>query len=184
MKSVLRLQIEVLLFVFVIACDKTFSQASNQFIIPVNLAGLRLNESQSSMLERARKNPFCKSIRSIRLSDLSKCQRNGVLKFTIPGRSGEIEARAKYVKSYSALNYEWFGTIDNELGSMAIICRNGKITGNISMPGEMYEIYHTNNDLHLLSTFNVENAKKENKCSESEILNKSTDLDGGGYSAT
>ncbi len=90
------------------------------------------------------KNSFFKNVQFVTLGNLPSIQKSGVLKFTIPGRLGIIEARAKKVKAKSLTNYEWYGEINNGLGYVIVINHNGKITASISLPdSEVYEIFYT-----------------------------------------
>lgn len=100
----------------------------------------------------------------VQLGNLPTIQTKGQLKFFIPGRQGQIEARATNVKALSLTDYEWYGTIDGGLGSMTVLSKGGKITASIYLPDGTYEIISTGDNFHILLKYDKEKSETLNKC--------------------
>lgn len=114
------------------------------------------------------KDSFYKKMQFVQVGNLPVLQQGGLLKFNIPGRIGQIEARATRVKAISANNYEWYGNIDGGLGTMIVLNKNGKLSASIYLPGQVYEIISTDNDTHILITYDNEKSETLNKCGTDE----------------
>lgn len=147
-----------LLFIFSFSASVFFSTISAQTEQFITLStSFSLTQKQQEMREKVMKNSFFKNVQFVTLGNLPSIQKSGVLKFTIPGRLGIIEARAKKVKAKSLTNYEWYGEINNGLGYVIVINHNGKITASISLPdSEVYEIFYTDTDKYLIVQYNNE----------------------------
>jgi len=140
--------------------------AQSQFITPI--VPLSLTQKQNNIKEKVLNNSFYKKMEFIQMGNLPTLQKNGVLKFLIPGRPGQIEAYATRVKSFSSTNYEWYGKINGGLGTMIVLNKNGKISASIYLPGEVYEIISTDNDIHILLTYDNIISKTLNTCGTDE----------------
>lgn len=140
--------------------------AQAQFITVVN--PVSLTQQQTKIKEKVMKDSFYKKMQFVQVGNLPVLQQGGLLKFNIPGRIGQIEARATRVKAISANNYEWYGNIDGGLGTMIVLNKNGKLSASIYLPGQVYEIISTDNDTHILITYDNEKSETLNKCGTDE----------------
>ena len=92
-----------------------------------------------------------KQARFVRLGNLAKLQRNGKLNLDLPGYFEGLTATATHVRAESETNYEWFGTCNEGRGYVHVLCRDGKITANISPTGhKVFEVYYVDGDVHVV----------------------------------
>jgi Metallo-peptidase family M12/Secretion system C-terminal sorting domain len=138
-----------------------FAQTNEEFITEISKEKIKLTKKQSEMIGRLKKNPYYKDIKIVRLASLPNCQKNGILKFTIPGNNEIVEAKATSVKALSYGDYEWNGNINDDIGTMSVICTKGKVIAYISTFDNAYEIYSTDNNLYLLIARDVKLEKTE-----------------------
>lgn len=174
-----RRRLKFRLIFFVVFFTITSSGAFAQFITPI--IPLSLTQQQNKIKEKVMNNSFFKNMQFVQMGNLPALQVGGVLRFTIPGRKREVEAHATRVKSYSVNNYEWYASIDSGLGTMIVLNRNGKISASIYLQdGEVYEIISTDNNAHILLTYDKTKSETLNNCgtkNESNNLKKSKDRD-------
>jgi hypothetical protein len=173
-KAILLIGVIVVIISF-FSIEKLSAQVTEEFITEISKEKVKLTKKQSEMIGRSKKNPHCKDIKLVRLASLPNCQKNGILKFTIPGTNEIVEAKAISVKALSYGDYEWNGMINDGIGTMSVICTKGKITAQISTFNNIYDIYYTDNSLHLLIIHDIELEKKEgNKCANEKDKSLST----------
>lgn len=125
-----------------------------ELITPLSLNSLALTGKAQSAISRVQSNSSYRNIQYIKIGDLTKIQKNGILKFTLPGVPEQIVASAARVTVTSENNYDWYGELSDGVGYMNVLCRQGEYTANIFVNGNLYEIYHIDGDTHvLLNTF-------------------------------
>lgn len=136
--------------VVVLALPVHAQTTANDFITPVTVSQLSLSTKAQETLARVQKNPIYQQIQLVRLGNLAKIQQNGQLTFSLPGNPKPLIATASRVVAQSESTYDWYGELLNGVGHANFLCREGKITANISIGDLVYEIYHLDNDIHVL----------------------------------
>ena len=80
-----------------------------------------------------------RSVTPVIIGDLEACQDSGILVFQLPGRSGDINVRAKQVW-HDGTDFTWYGEFTNEDGAILLIEDSGNISGTIRLEENAYQI--------------------------------------------
>jgi Secretion system C-terminal sorting domain/Metallo-peptidase family M12 len=147
------------------------SYAQEEFMTPIITTKTALPAAASSFQSRA----LTKSIQYVKMGNFSKVQKNGTFTFTIPGVSKKLTATVSHVESQSTTNYNWFGNIENNLGNVIVLCRDGKITGQIILEGRVFEIYDINGVINALIEIDATKAKGKG-CALDDKKNPTKDI--------
>ena len=143
----------LLAFLFCTILDNQNAAAQEvEFITPLSINPLALTEKAQSAISRVQSNTNYREVQYVKIGDLSKIQKNGVLTFSLPGVGKRIVASAVRVTVKSKTEYDWYGELADSLGYVNILYRDGKCTANISVDGHLYEIYHIDGDTHVILT--------------------------------
>ncbi len=126
-----------------------------------------MNNSSIAYEQKVRANDLVLKLDYVKVGSLAKAQSKGKLSFSIPGRSKRISAIPTHLEYFSESNYKWYGKADNGLGDVILLSDNGKITGHISLPDGIYEIYTTPDGENVVTTIDHVRAV-DIKCNASE----------------
>ena len=144
---------------FTILAIPAFGQETEEFITPVTVERSNNSPAIDNFEQKIRANRAVSQMQYIKMGNLAKIQKGGTLRFSIPGRTTKIVAKATHVEYISDKEYKWYGQTDDGRGNVIILCMDSKITAHISLPDGVYEIYSTPNKLHVLQTMNLEEIK-------------------------
>lgn len=108
---------------------------------------------------KMRANYLVKRIDYAVIGNLRMAQKNGNLNFTLPGYSNRIKAKATYVEYISDNQYKWYGKADDGRADIILLCDDGKITGHISLPDGIFEIYPSPDGDHIITTIDLTKTK-------------------------
>ena len=162
-----KLFITSILFLCFIFSFSVLQAQKSQYITRVTSAKLTLTQTQQNMLNRVQSNPFYKSWSWVTLGTITDSQDStGVLYINIPGRTGIVKAAPKNITADSSTTYQWYGNVinDDSTGYVYISCKSGKTTASIGLLGEDYDIFSTDNNMHLMVQYDTAKLNKLNRC--------------------
>ncbi len=90
------------------------------------------------------------------MGKISKLQKKGKLKFSLPNVNGQITATARKIEAFSDNDYMWSGVIENGQGDMTIRCEKGMTFGYIHYlnpieeTSEMYSLYSLKDSISVM----------------------------------
>jgi Metallo-peptidase family M12/Secretion system C-terminal sorting domain len=96
------------------------------------------------------RNALHKQVQYVRLGNLAKIQKNGVLTFSIPGANKTVTFNARRVEAESDQDFLWVGKSDDQLHQAIFICKKGKLSGSIETKGGYYQVYTTEEGIGIL----------------------------------
>ena len=85
-----------------------------------------------------------KRVQLVKVGNLAKIQKKGVLTFTVPGSSDRITFIAREVKAMSESDFTWVGYSAHKLSTAIFICKNGELSGTFSINGGPFELFYPN----------------------------------------
>lgn len=98
----------------------------------------KLSDSNASKLRRLQQSGTYKWLLLVRVGDLAKIQKEGILTFTIPGTGEKATYKAKKVVACSESDFTWYGFSAD--GEALFICKNGRLSGNFRVNGRSFEL--------------------------------------------
>lgn len=116
-----------------------FAQTQGDYITPINIQSINLNEVQKTKFERLEKNPEYKSLQFVEIGKLQDFINNSELTFNIPGKGEEYLALVKEFKYASPNDYVWKGNLIGQYGSIVVFCEKGNVFGHIVIENQEYE---------------------------------------------
>lgn len=161
----------ILLFISLTAMSHSVSaqeeKSTTVLIAPASQADKSgLSDSSTSKLTRMQQSGTYGLLLLVKVGNLAKIQKNGVLTFTIPGSGESVTYKAKKVVAYSESDFTWYGSSDN--GDALFICKNGELSGTFRFNKKFFELYNIEGEFYVLSHIRTD---LEIKC----------DTEGGAY---
>ncbi|GHB86337.1 hypothetical protein [Persicitalea jodogahamensis] len=109
-----------------------------------------LSDSSTSKLTRMQQSGTYGLILLVKVGNLAKIQKNGVLTFTIPGFNESAIYKATKVVAYSDSDFTWSGSSAN--GQQALfICKNGELSGTFRFDGKYFGLYSIEGQVSVLT---------------------------------
>lgn len=112
---------------------------------------LKLSVGNTSKITKIEKSKKYKQVQLVKVGNLAKIQKKGVLTFTIPGSGESVTYFAKKVDAQSELDFTWVGVSADKLSTAIFICKNGKLSGTFSINGRSFQLYSTDEGLSVLT---------------------------------
>lgn len=138
-------------------CSIVSAQSGSDLFSPDNGNGLSgLSSEMRTKLSKIERDPATKFAAYFKVGKISKLQKQGKLKFSLPNVNGQLTAVARNVEAFSDNNYLWEGVIENGQGNITIRCEEGKTFGFIhylnerTETNELYSLYGLTKDLSLM----------------------------------
>jgi|AntRauTorcE11898_2_1112593.scaffolds.fasta_scaffold05897_1 hypothetical protein len=116
-----------------------FAQTQGDYITPIDIQSVNLNEIQKTKFERLEKNPEYKSLQFVEIGKLQDYIKNSELTFNIPGKGEEYVALVKEFEYTSPTEYVWKGDLIDQYGSIVVFCEKGNVFGHIVIENQEYE---------------------------------------------
>jgi hypothetical protein len=104
---------------------------------------LKLSAANVSKLKKFEQSNRYKQVQLVKVGNLAKIQKKGVLTFTIPGSSESFTYFAQKVDAESELDFTWVGVSANKSSTAIFICKNGKLSGTFAINGRGFQLYPT-----------------------------------------
>jgi hypothetical protein len=117
-----------------------FAQTQSDYITPIDIQSVNLDEIQLTHFERLEKNPEYRSIQFVEIGKLQDFINNSELTFNIPGEEERYVALVKEFEFSSPDDYIWKGDLIDQYGSIVIFCEKGKVFGHIVIENQEYDI--------------------------------------------
>ncbi len=95
-------------------------------------------------------NVLHKRVQYVRLGNLAKIQKNGVLTFSIPGAGKTATFNARRVEAESEQDFLWVGKSDDQRYQAIFICKKGRLSGSFETKGGYYQVYTTEEGISVL----------------------------------
>lgn len=105
------------------------------------------NVSKLTKIEQSKK---YKQVQLVKVGNLAKIQKKGVLTFTIPGLSETFTYFAQKVVAQSELDFTWIGVSADKLSTAIFICKNGELSGTFGINGRGFQLSPTDGGLSVL----------------------------------
>lgn len=115
-----------------------------------------LSSEMRTKLSKIERDSQTKFMACFKVGKISKLQKKGKLKFSLPNVNGQLTATARKIEAFSDNNYLWEGVIENGQGNITIRCQDGLTSGFIhylnenTETNEFYTLYGLSNDLSLM----------------------------------
>lgn len=120
-------------------CSIVSAQSGSDLFSPDNGNGLSgLSSEMRTKLSKIERDPATKFAAYFKVGKISKLQKQGKLKFSLPNVNGQLTAAARNVEAFSDNNYLWEGVIENGQGNITIRCEEGKTFGFIHYLNETH----------------------------------------------
>jgi hypothetical protein len=103
----------------------------------------KLSVGNASKLKKFEQSNRYKQVQLVKVGNLAKIQKKGVLKFSIPGSNETFTYFAKTVDARSESDFTWVGYSADKLSTALFICKNGKLSGTFSFDGRSFRLYPT-----------------------------------------
>lgn len=144
----------VLLVIFLAAMNLSVSaqeeKSTTVLIAPASQADKSgLSDSSTSKLTRMEQSGTYGLILLVKVGNLAKIQKNGVLTFNIPGSGESLTYKATKVIAYSESDFTWSGSSAN--GEASFICKNGVLSGAFRFNKKFFELYNIEGEFYVLS---------------------------------
>lgn len=146
--------IHVLFFIFLIGMNVPVSaqekKSNTVLIAPASQAdNTELSDISMAKLTRMQKSGTYGLVLLVRVGNLAKIQKNGVLTFNLPGSGESLTYKATKVIAYSESDFIWSGSSAH--GEASFICKNGRLSGTFRFDGKYFELYNIEGGLHVLT---------------------------------
>jgi hypothetical protein len=105
------------------------------------------NVSQAKQLDQMK---IHKKIQLIKVGNLAKVQKKGVLSFTLPGDEERITFYAKSVNAESEATYKWIGHSTDKLSTAIFISKNDYVTGSFNVNNRYFQLYPAEDGISIL----------------------------------
>lgn len=135
--------IHVLLFAFLAGMNlPVLAQGEKSTTVLINPAPQedwsKLSDSNASKLRGLQQSGTYKWLLLVRVGNLAKIQKEGILTFTIPGTGENATYKAKKVIAYSESDFTWYGVSAD--GEALFLCKKGRLTGNFNVRGRSFQL--------------------------------------------
>lgn len=132
-----------LLFIFLAGINLPVSaqeeKSTTILITPASQADKsELSESSASKFTRMQQSETYGLVMLVKVGNLAKIQKNGVLTFDMPGSGESATYKAKKVVAYSETDFTWSGASAD--GEALFLCKKGRLTGNFSVRGRSFQL--------------------------------------------
>lgn len=89
----------------------------------------KLSAQNRSKFERFGQSAYYKQVQLVKVGNLAKIQKKGVLTFTIPGSEKGFTFYSKTVEARSESDFKWIGVSVDKLSTAIFISKNGNLSG-------------------------------------------------------
>ena len=139
MKSLQSLLILLLISTVTVAQD---SSSLIHLLIPASKEDqAKLSPAHMAKIEHLKQNRAYKQVQLVKVGNLARIQKKGVLTFTLPGDKDSVTFFAKQVVGRSETDFTWVGTSADRLSNAFFICKNGNLSGSFSVNKKSFNFY-------------------------------------------
>jgi hypothetical protein len=93
----------------------------------------KLSIAYMAKVEHLKKVKAYKQVQLVKVGNLAKIQKEGVLTFTLPGDKDSVTFFASQVMETSETDFSWVGASADKLSNAFFICKNGNLSGSFSV---------------------------------------------------
>ena len=108
------------------------------------------------ILQKHKDNVLFEKVQIVQLGAMHKVQKDGKFMLSVPGWSGQFEARMTSVRATSETDYVWMGEVADSLGSVTLVSEKGMIRGHFAIGPDQYEIFPLESGKHTLVKLDTE----------------------------
>ena len=101
----------------------------------------KLSTAHMAKVEHLRQNKAYKQVQLVKVGNLARIQKKGVLTFTLPGDKNSVTFFAKQVVRTSETDFTWVGASADKLSNAFFICKNGNLSGSFSVSKKSFNFY-------------------------------------------
>lgn len=110
----------------------------------------KLSVGSMSKLTKIEQSKRYKQVQLVKVGNLAKIQKKGVLTFTVPGLGETFTYFAQKVVAQSELDFTWIGVSADKLSTAIFICKQGKLSGTFGINGRGFQLSPTDGGLSVL----------------------------------
>ncbi|OJV17183.1 MAG: hypothetical protein BGO21_07320 [Dyadobacter sp. 50-39] len=138
---------QILLFLFYLHLATTVSIAQGKEQVQNELFTLiadtdlaKVAPARSDKYSQLKRSRIYKNIFAVKVGKLAKIQRNGVLKFNIPGSAEEVTIVAKKVDAQNDDDFYWYGTSENQRNTALFNSEKGRLSGSFNVGDRYFQL--------------------------------------------
>lgn len=120
-----------------------FSQAS-----PDDLS--KISQQRTGKIQQMERSGLYKQIIPVKIGDLAKIQKKGILTFNIPGSSEELTYYARQVDAESETDFKWMGASKDGVSTALFICEKGQLFGAFRFGNRHFQVFTLENGISVL----------------------------------
>lgn len=127
------------------------SKSTVNFLTPVSQEEQsKLSARNTSKLAQVKQPELHKQVQLVKVGNLAKIQKKGVLSFTVPGAQKSVTFYAGTVEAASEDDFKWIGTSADKLSTAIFISKQGKVYGSFNINNQYFQLFSAEDGLSIL----------------------------------
>lgn len=110
----------------------------------------KLSAQNSSTFERFKRSEVYKQVQLVKVGNLAKIQKKGILTFAVPGFEKSVTFFSKTVEARSEADFKWVGASADKLSTAIFISKNGNLSGAFNINERSFQLFSAGDELSML----------------------------------
>ena len=124
------------------------SYGQDNWIQILDLSNTRLSARTLQYKSQVSNDEATRQFYYAKFKPIHESQKNGELRFRLPGIKDLLVAEAMNIETEDLKNYTWYGELTNAAGSVSFVSTDGVLRGSISYDDKNFEIHSLGDDLY------------------------------------
>ncbi|MCF0072201.1 M12 family metallo-peptidase [Dyadobacter sp. CY261] len=139
-----------LLFAFQNAIGQQANSTTSLFSLASQDDLSKISQQRAGKIQQMERTGLYKQVLPVKIGDLAKIQKKGVLTFNIPGSSEELTYYARQVDVESETEFKWMGVSKDEVSTALFICEKGQLFGAFRFNNRHFQVFTLENGISVL----------------------------------